>query len=174
MTIEANPRYLTLIRHAKSSWDAPAASDFDRPLNKRGQRDAPAMGSEIARLGLKFDRILCSSAVRARQTLSGLEQGLGSQASITAFMQSLYLAPAQRLYEFVSSQDDRYRDLALIGHNPGMEDFAGSLSGGTVDRMPTCCVVLFAFEQNADSWKDALENGSRLEFLRLARELGYY
>lgn len=129
------------------------------------------MGRELSRLGVQFDRILCSSAVRARQTLAGLEEGLGSQASHTEYMKPLYLAPPHRLYEIVSEQDDRYQDVVLIGHNPGMEDFADHLSGGEIDRMPTCCVVRFEFEDNASSWKDALISGGRLEFIRVAREL---
>ncbi len=129
------------------------------------------MGRELSHLGVQFDRILCSSALRARQTLAGLEQGLGSQASCTEFMKRLYLASPQRLYEIISEQDDAYQDLALIGHNPGMEELAERLSGGKIDRMPTCCVARFVFEDNSGSWTDSLISGCRLDFSRLARDL---
>jgi len=71
---DPDARYLTLIRHAKSSWDSDAPSDFERPLNRRGRRDAPRMGAELERLGIRFEHVFCSSAVRARETLAGLEQ----------------------------------------------------------------------------------------------------
>lgn len=155
--------HLTLIRHAKSSWKAPVASDFDRPLNRRGGRDAPRMGAELARLGIQFDTVLCSSAVRARETLAGLRQGMSIDDNCIEYRRELYLAPAQRLYDMVRDLAGTRKDIALIGHNPGIEDLAARLSGGDIEYMPTCCVVRIALQNPAE--------GGRIEFVRLAREL---
>jgi phosphohistidine phosphatase len=163
MNAVGNAYYMTLIRHAKSSWKAPVESDFDRPLNQRGRRDAPRMGAELARLGIQFDTVLCSSAVRARQTLAGLRQGMTIDDSCIVYRRELYLAPVHTLYDMVHELADTPRDIALIGHNPGIEDLAARLSGGIVDYMPTCCVVRIAFQNPAE--------GGRIEFVRLAREL---
>ena len=164
-------RHLTLIRHAKSSWNSPAPTDFERPLNKRGRHDAPRMGQELEELGIRFDKMMCSSAVRARETLGGLSQGLNIQSDGIDYLKDLYLASVVRLRDLVAAQPADFHDIALIGHNPGMEDFAALLSGGEVDRMPTCCVVRFSFPDTGAGWAESLTSGGQLELFRLAREL---
>ena len=168
---DPDARYLTLIRHAKSSWDSDAPSDFERPLNRRGRRDAPRMGAELERLGIRFEHVFCSSAVRARETLAGLRHGLVVPEDRISYHREIYLAPTSRLYDLVAAQPDQSRDIALIGHNPGMEDLAAMLSGGAVVRMPTCCVVRLRFVGAGEGWAQCLVNGGSVELLRLAREL---
>jgi phosphohistidine phosphatase len=164
-------RFLTLIRHAKSAWNSPAPSDFERPLNKRGRHDAPRMGQELNEFGIRFDRVLCSSAVRARETLSGLRQGMEIQDEAVSYLKELYLASDTTMSDLVASQQNDIHSIALIAHNPGMEDFAAMLSGGEVNRMPTCCVVRFSFSSTGKGWAECLSNERQVELIRLAREL---
>jgi phosphohistidine phosphatase len=139
-------RTLTLIRHAKSSWDDPSFSDFKRPLNKRGKADAPKVGAALKQAGLCFDQILCSDAKRAKQTLSLLRQGIEVDEKVIEYRHDLYGASADELLSCISSQPPAIRHLALIGHNPGMEDLANSLLTQAIGPMPTCCVVHIKFD----------------------------
>jgi phosphohistidine phosphatase len=111
---------LTILRHAKSSWDRPDADDFDRPLNDRGRKAAVRMGHELKHRELRFDVALASPAVRVRETLDGLAKGDGEFAPDIRFDQSLYLADAATLLDRVKALSDDVRAPLLVGHNPGL------------------------------------------------------
>ncbi len=145
-------RTITLIRHAKSSWSDSSCPDFERPLNKRGIADAPKVGAALAEAGLGFDRILCSDARRAQQTLSLLRQGIEIDEEITEYRHDLYCASANHLISCISAQPSGIHHLALIGHNPGMEDLANTLAEQTIGSMPTCCIVHIQF--SCGDWPD--------------------
>lgn len=142
-------RQLALVRHAKSSWDDPALDDFDRPLNKRGNRDAPFMGRKLKELGLQFDLIISSPAARAMATTRILATETGYADDRIEANERIYEAPWQRLLEVVNEIDDVYRRVALVGHNPGMSDLAAVLTGNGPGDMPTCAIVLLVFEVSA-------------------------
>ena len=137
-----------LLRHAKSSWDSPALSDFQRPLNSRGIRDAPRIGAWIAEQGIRPDGVLCSAATRAQETLAGLQTTLDLGTNIT-ITDDLYLATPTTTVELLSRVDDSVECSLVIAHNPGME---GLLSGlcGTDNSMPTCALAVI--ELPIDSW----------------------
>ena len=172
---------LTLLRHAKSTWDDPVARDFDRPLNPRGRRAARAVGREMKALGLAFDRAIASPAVRVTETLAGLEEGYGA-ALAAEFDQRIYLASTATLLEIVHDAGDAVERLLLVGHNPGMERLALLLSGPgdrpLRDRLevkyPTGTLAEIALD--IESWKDARAGaGCLMRFLRprdLDAELG--
>src|SRR4051794_15180753 len=92
-------RTLLLLRHAKSNWDATGLDDHERPLNKRGVRDAPVMGSYIEAEGLRPELVLCSDAVRARATLTLVLQALGPPAPEVRYEPRLYLAEPAAIVE---------------------------------------------------------------------------
>lgn len=119
---------LYLLRHAKSGWDAPVASDFDRPLSRRGQKAARAMAREMRTLGLTFDRILASPAARVVETLEGLAEAWGHDPGAETDPR-LYLASAATLLRIVQTAGEEHESLMLVGHNPGMEQLALLLSG---------------------------------------------
>ncbi len=162
-------RTLTLIRHAKSSWNNPSLSDFERPLNKRGIGDAPKVGAALAEAGLSFDRLLCSDAQRTRQTLSLLRQGIEIDEQIIEYRHDLYGASADHLYTSISSQPSSILHLALIGHNPGMEDLANSLAEQAIGPMPTCCVVQLRFE--CEAWVDMPMSAGNIGLMIRPRDL---
>lgn len=123
-------KILTLLRHAKSTWDDPVARDFDRPLNRRGRKAARRVGEEMRALGLEFDLVLASPAMRVRETLEEIEEGYGRTLG-ARFDDRIYLAEPGTLLEIVRATDDAAERLLLVGHNPGLEMLAIQLDGGT-------------------------------------------
>lgn len=145
-------RTITLIRHAKSSWSDPSLADFERPLNKRGMRDAPLVAAALSDKAIPFEKILCSEAQRARQTLDLLKQEMHLPEATIEYLHELYGASAQRLLSCIKEQPDSVTHIALLAHNPGIEELADSLSEVTVSPMPTCCTVQLTFE--CATWRD--------------------
>jgi phosphohistidine phosphatase len=120
---------LTLLRHAKSSWDDPIARDFDRPLNKRGRRAARAIGREMRAQQLAFDLVIASPATRVVETLGDVEDGYG-RAFRLALDERIYLASPEILLDIVRHADDAHERVMLVGHNPGLERLALLLTQG--------------------------------------------
>lgn len=132
---------LWLLRHAKSAWDDPGLDDFARPLSPRGKKACRKLARHMAERGIHPDLVLCSPATRTRQTWERLEKRLQPATADMAaggedgdrprirFEPSLYLAEAPALLAIVRAAPRRCRDLLLIGHNPGLEDFAQKLAG---------------------------------------------
>jgi phosphohistidine phosphatase len=166
---------LTLLRHAKSGWDAPVARDFDRTLNARGRKAARAMGREMRRLGLGYDLVLASPAARVTETLTELAQGYGAAVD-TQFDETIYLAPVDTLLALVRATDDSDARLLLVGHNPGMEQLAllladgGPLRDEIAAKYPTAALAEIAFD--AEHWHDVGPGDGRLERFIRPRELG--
>ena len=140
---------LFLIRHAKSSWDDPAQSDRDRPLNDRGKRDAVKMGERLAKRRVKPDLILSSPAVRALATAEIFAKKLDYKRRNIAVNERLYAAEANDLLDVINKLDDQLERVMLIGHNPELTELAHRLSSN-ITHMPTCAVAEFAFD--AKSW----------------------
>jgi len=146
---------LTLVRHAKSDWSLPGQQDWDRPLNKRGQRDAPEMARRLRSRRLRPDLVLTSPAVRAITTATVMARELRLDVSRVAQDERLYLASAQDLMKVVRELGGDATHLMVFGHNPGITDFANRLSvGDQIDNLPTCGVFTATFD--ISSW-DALE-----------------
>ncbi len=141
---------LTLLRHAKSSWNDPIARDFDRPLNSRGRRAAKTVGREMRARGLAFDGILASPAVRVVETLAEVAEGYGG-ALEAEFDRRIYLATPEILLELVQQTDDGRAALLVVGHNPGLEQLALLLSQAGPSRSeievkyPTATLTRIAF-----------------------------
>lgn len=121
-------RTLLILRHAKSSWNDHDLDDHDRPLSARGRRAAPVMGRWLAGQGLRPDRVLCSDAVRTRQTWSRVAPELDGQPEVVVDSE-LYLAGARTLLERIRATPDPVGTLLVIGHNPGLHDLALMLAG---------------------------------------------
>jgi len=162
-------KVLTLLRHAKSEWDDPSLTDFQRPLSRRGREAARAMGREMHGLGLAFDCIIASPAARVTETIGGLEESYGALSP--RYEERVYLASTETLLELIRAASDASATLLLVGHNPGMERLALMLSRGgalhdqVAEKYPTGALAEIRFE--ADHWRDVRENGGKLErFLR--------
>jgi phosphohistidine phosphatase len=147
---------LYLIRHAKSSWDDPELDDFDRPLNKRGQKDAPRMGKRLKEKRITPDVMLSSPAARALATCHAIAAILQFDESKIKTDKRLYHANEDQILEVIRGLKDFPHDskeVALIfGHNPGLTEFANALVNQTIDNIPTCGIV--AAELPVKSWKE--------------------
>jgi len=129
---------LVLGRHAKSDWGDPGLSDHDRPLNDRGLRDAPELAQRLAATGFRPDRLLTSTAVRARTTAGFFADALGVEPEPT---EDLYGASAHTLLATAVAAGVPH--VMLVAHDPGMTTLAESLSNGGIGAMPTCAVATF-------------------------------
>jgi phosphohistidine phosphatase len=140
-------RRLVLVRHAKSSWKDASLADFDRPLNRRGKRDAPEMGERLAARGADPQLILSSPARRARKTARALAAALDYPADEIEWEEEIYEAGAGTLLHLVRCLDDADGEVLLVGHNPGITDLCRLLSGAPVVNLPTCAVATLAFDR---------------------------
>jgi len=127
---------LWLLRHAKSSWDDPELEDRDRPLAPRGERAADGMRDYLDAEGIRPDLVVCSSALRTRQTLARVLPGLGHELEIS-IERSCYTFDATDLLERLRRVPDGVGSVMLIGHNPAIEELAVGLCGrgGRLDRL---------------------------------------
>jgi phosphohistidine phosphatase len=119
---------LSLLRHAKSSWDDGSLEDFERPLAKRGESAAPRMGAFMAEQGLAPQLILCSPAVRARQTLELLLPELSGSPTVE-YEEAFYLAAPSVLLGRVRKIGPKVHHVMIVGHDPGMQGLATDLAG---------------------------------------------
>ena len=131
---------LILMRHAKSSWKFPEFSDKDRPLTKRGERDAPRMGKLLKKEEIIPDRILSSTAVRAAATAEAVAQKLDYKEEIT-YLDSLYMAEPINIIEALQALPAETKKVLVVGHNPGMEGLAQILGRKVVD-LPTAAIAV--------------------------------
>ena len=136
---------LLLLRHAKSSWDDPSLPDHDRPLNGRGKASAPMMGALILERGLVPERIVTSSAKRARKTAKLVAKACAYGGDIER-EPALYLAGPDAYLRTIHALGDAPVDpLMLVGHNPDMEDLIVLLTGQAA-RMPTAALAVIALD----------------------------
>ena len=141
---------LVIVRHAKSSWNDPGLSDHERPLNKRGLRDAPMMGARLAEWGPPVDRVISSSAVRALTTAELITQEMGLPWDEILVEETLYHASEEEMLDLIQDQEDYIDGLMLFGHNPGMTALVNDLSDLGLGNLPTCGVVVIQFD--VESW----------------------
>lgn len=153
---------LLLIRHAKSAWGDPALSDRDRPLNARGKRDAPFMGSLLRFRSLEPDRIVSSPARRAVKTARLIAAQVGYDKDAIAVEEAIYLGGAKALIGLVQELGDAAERIYLVGHNPDISEAASRLTGESLGDMPTCSIV--AIEFPVESWAHVMEGTGRLKF----------
>lgn len=170
---------LTLLRHAKSTWDDPVERDFDRPLNGRGRRAAARIGQWLRDEGLAdddtaFDEVRASPAIRVRQTIEGVEDGLRRPLR-AVFEPRIYLASAVTLLDIVQGFGDATRAL-LIGHNPGLEDLlllltsdADPLREQAEVKYPTATLAIF--DLGIREWRDAGSGCATLRHFVRPRDL---
>jgi phosphohistidine phosphatase len=163
-------KHLTLIRHAKSSWKAPELTDFERPLNKRGKRDAPLMAARLARDGPPPDAIVASPARRARKTALAMAKALGREEQTLVFERGLYLASTGALLDLVQALDDALGHVALVGHNPGLTGLLELLSSAGIANVPTCGIA--RLELGVVSWRDTAPGCAELMSLEVPKQLG--
>ena len=143
-------KMLTLIRHAKSSWEQPELADLDRPLNKRGKRDAPKMGQRLVQKQLQPDLFITSPAKRAFTTAKAIAEEIGYGMDELVTDDRAYTADAAELLAILRDVDNAYHDVVLVGHNPAMTNLVNYLTSESIDNVPTCGIVRASF--SVDAW----------------------
>ena len=163
-------KILTLLRHAKSSWDDAGLADHDRSLAKRGYHDAPRMGRRLAELGLEPDLLLTSSALRARQTAELVEPKLRNDRLTVAVDPNLYLASPGELLHVLQQTAASIDCLVMVGHNPGLTQLANMLLPTlNLDNLPTAGAV--AIECDVENWAQLDAAARKLLFYEYPKKL---
>lgn len=141
---------LLVIRHAKSSWQNPWEDDFDRPLNERGNRDAPFMADVIVKKEVTLDALVTSDANRAFSTCAYFARQYPQAAVVKEHL--LYQASVRLFFDVIHSLPDTYTSVAIFSHNTGLTDFVNRLTKVRVDIVPTCGV--YAVKADINHWAD--------------------
>ena len=164
-------RTILVLRHAKSDQDAGSDTDHGRPLASRGRKAAARVGSHLASLEDPPGFVLCSSAVRAQQTLQ-LALDRGRWPCVVEITDALYDTTADAVLELLGGQDDARQSVLLVGHEPTWSELVAALTGGRV-QMPTAALARIDVE--IERWKDLAPDTGRLVWLvtpKLLREIG--
>jgi phosphohistidine phosphatase len=160
---------LILLRHAKSAWPE-GVPDHDRPLAPRGRRDAPAAGGWLRKAGYVPDRVLCSTATRARETWQLAEEKLGAHPEAD-FEDRVYGASVAELLDLARQTPARVRTLLIVGHDPAMRGLTLELAseqpgdgeaealGRVRAKYPTAAIAVLSF---ADDWVELSPGQARL------------
>lgn len=149
-------KFLTLVRHAKSSWDNPDWTDLERPLNNRGIMDAPFMANIISQKTGKPDKIFSSPANRAFTTAVEYAKAFGIKESDVVIDEGIYNFGKRHILNIVQYLDDDISNVFFFGHNPDITSLSSYLSGEFFDNVPTCGTV--ALQYDTEHWKDILDN----------------
>lgn len=172
----ANPRILVpvktllVLRHAKSSWDNPGASDRERPLNKRGRKAASRMGALLAHKEIVPDVVLSSTAERTRETVARALEAADADPEVR-FLDELYLAQALTYLEVLADLDAQVETAMVVGHNPGLEELVSGLAAKHI-RYPTAALSVIRLQ--IDAWHQAplvTPQTAHVEQVWLPREL---
>lgn len=155
------------MRHAKSSWDDAGLSDFDRPLNGRGERTGPLIGELMRLEGFAPEIIISSPAERAKQTAMAVKKA-GRLGGEIVFDERIYEASPSDLRQVAAEIDDVHASAMLVGHNPGVEGFISYLTG-QLEPMPTAALAVVDLE--IDCWDEITEGCGNLGHVFRPKEL---
>jgi phosphohistidine phosphatase len=145
-------KQLIIVRHAKSSWANIGMSDFERPLNERGNRDAPEMANRLINRNVAIDAFVSSTANRALTTAIYFAKTFGKKQTDIITVPELYHASTTTFYQVVKKLNNAFQTVALFSHNPGITDFVNELTETNIDNMPTCGI--FAVKIDTNNWME--------------------
>ncbi len=148
---EPDLRTLLLLRHAKSSWKRLGLTDHDRPLNKRGRKDAPRLGRFVDEAGVVPDMVISSTALRAAQTAELAVVEWGGDPVAVWYSEAIYQADDDGLLAVLAALPHDVSRVMIIGHNPSLEELVTRLTGRS-ESMPTCSLAIIAL--HVDHWSD--------------------
>lgn len=154
-------REVYFIRHAKSSWDSMTITDIDRPLNQRGQRDAPVMAERLKMMGVLPDAIVTSPANRAKTTAEIFGKAWSIAASDIRIEQSIYQGFESTLFGIVRTFSADWQTVLLFGHNPTMTSIANIFSDEIIINVPTCGIIHVVCD--IQDWKEFDRNKGKME-----------
>ena len=166
---------LHLLRHAKSSWKDAALADHERPLSKRGRETAKTLGRYLRREKIKPDLAVCSTAVRARETLAPIRKK--TKLRKVVLEDGIYEVPQEHLWERILTLPEKAESVLLIGHNPALQELALELADAESRarfpaieaKFPTGAMATFSFE---GTWKELRPNGAALAAFTTPKDIG--
>lgn len=159
---------LYLVRHAKSSWKYPALDDFERPLNKRGRRNAPFMGRVLKKLRVNPDLVISSPANRAATTARIIADIIDFPLDKIQYSETLYEFNEADLIPVVRQIENSVNKAMLVGHNPAITDLANTIGDTAIHNIPTCGV--FGVDLNISSWAKIGEHCGKLKFFEFPKK----
>jgi len=164
--------YLYIMRHAKSDWSGPQTSDFERPINKRGTRNAMRIGEWMNENNHIPQKIISSPALRAKETIELVTEQISKfNLEDLTYEDELYLAGFTQLIEFINTYKDKVQSLMLVGHNPGIENLVNYLCDKSGDKETIVTTAnLFIFKFSSDSFNTAVDTIELVEAIK-PREL---
>lgn len=163
-----------VLRHAKSDWGDESLLDFDRPLNHRGRKAAKAVGHELRERGIRPDLVIASPAVRAKQTVERVIEGIGEDLRVTEDRR-IYEASTGTLMEILREAPDDSEQLMIVGHNPGFQNLVVALTEPCAlrdevqSKFPTAALAEIRF--SIDLWRELERRTGQLKDLIRPRDL---
>tara|TARA_B100001250_G_scaffold224719_1_gene192725 strand:+ start:79 stop:567 length:489 start_codon:yes stop_codon:yes gene_type:complete len=158
---------LIIIRHSKSSWKNANLSDFERPLNKRGNYDAQLISNFLSDLIQDIDMLHSSSSERTRETADYFIDKIQIKKSV--FDQNLYHISSENLLNTVKGYDNNLGSVMIIAHNPGLTNFVNTLTDLNLWNLPTTGLVIINF--NVDCWEDIKKSAAEVFCKKFPKEL---
>lgn len=155
-------KQLLIIRHAKSDWGEAGLKDFDRSLNKRGERDAPEMAKRLLKKNIVPQRLVSSPAKRALTTAKHFAEMFNINKNLIQQEKDIYEASLTDLMKVINALDSQFELIALFGHNPGLTNLVQHLCEARIYDIPTCGIVLIEFP--FDDWKMISGNTGEMVF----------
>ena len=161
-------KQIYVLRHAKSSWDNSNLSDFERPLSKRGIRDANKLSIFLKNMDLMIDIVLCSTAVRAKDTFDLTACGFNFEIDKANYTDKLYFGDVSSIIMRLKEIDNSLKNILIVGHNPTLHYLVESLTNKKIDRFKTCNLAIITHD---DNWNSLGSKKSSLKSLIKPKEL---
>ncbi len=161
-------KIIYLVRHAKSSWKYSNLDDFERPLNKRGRKNAPFMGSILKKLKVAPDLILSSPANRASMTARIIANKISYPLEKICFSESIYVFSANALIDVIKHLDDEVDKAMLVGHNPALTELANYIGDKPISNIPTSAI--FCADLDIPLWAKISDHCGKLKFFEFPKK----
>ena len=145
-------KWLYVVRHAKSSWSNPDLRDSERPLNKRGHRNAPEMGQRLRKKEVSPDLLISSKANRSITTARYIAREINYPVESILIEEALYHRGVREMIGFIQSLEDDITSVMIFGHNPGFTSLVNYLTGSDIYNIPTAGIATCSFE--LENWAD--------------------
>jgi len=153
---------LILVRHAKSSWNNSTISDFERPLNERGNNDKIMMGERLKARNENIQKVISSSAKRTAQTTNALAKAIDYSTSNIQFEDKMYHSSVSTMMQFINEVHNANDSVMMVAHNPGISLLCDYLCGDSIE-FPTLCMVKITFD--TDDWQEVFRDTGTLAWV---------
>lgn len=161
-------KIITLVRHAKSSWDNPDWSDLERPLNKRGLADAPFLADKISKKKNKPEKIYSSPANRALTTAKEYAKAFDYKLDDIIVEKGIYDYGKRHIINIIKALDNEINDVMFFGHNPDITSLSSYFSGEFFDNVPTCGTLCVEFDCN--NWEEVTNINGKIVFYEFPKK----